>query len=126
MSFSICPGQDPRFLKAQDVAEVKCPECGRLVEFWPDELVRECSACGRRFTNPEQSMNCLNWCRYAAQCLAAIRGESSTVIGPLREELIERMKHVFADHSAKVEHNLPVLKLAEQIGRPVGKSVLHT
>ena len=71
-----CPGQDPRFLKAQDIAEAPCPQCGRMVEFWPDEPVRKCSGCGRRLTNPENSMKCLAWCRYAAQCLAAIRAES--------------------------------------------------
>lgn len=92
MSFSRCPGQDARFLKAQDVAEMECPECGRPVEFWPDELVRKCPSCGYRFANPERSTSCLNWCRYAARCLAANRGESSTAVGPLQEELTERMK----------------------------------
>lgn len=97
MSRLKCPGQDPRFLKAQDIAEVKCPGCGRAVEFWPDELVRKCPGCGRRLANPKSSMKCLAWCRYAPQCLAAIRGEGSTSIGPLREELIERMREAFED-----------------------------
>lgn len=74
MSHLKCPGQDSRFLKAQDVAEARCPECGRLLEFWPDELMRKCPGCGRRLANPQNSMKCLSWCRHAAQCLAAIRG----------------------------------------------------
>lgn len=73
MSVAKCPGQDSAFLKADDIAEVKCPACGQRVEFWPDELMRKCPQCGRRLANPENSMTCLSWCRNAAQCLAALR-----------------------------------------------------
>lgn len=83
MSAAKCPGQDPRFLKPQDVAEVKCPDCGAPVEFWPDEQMRKCPGCGRRSTNPQNSMKCLEWCRHAEKCLAAIRGESSVSVAPL-------------------------------------------
>ena len=84
MSSMKCPGQDPMFLKAQDIVETRCPQCGKQVEFWPDELMRKCPGCGRRFANPENSMKCLEWCRYAAQCMAAIRGEDESQLGPLR------------------------------------------
>jgi len=115
-----CPGQDPRFLKAQDIAEMQCPDCGRTVEFWPDELLRKCPGCSRRLANPENSMKCLAWCRYAAQCLAAISGESGATIAPLREELVERMRKAFGDDVEKTDHALAVLNLAEDIGRQEG------
>jgi len=124
MSRVKCPGQDPRFLKAQDIAEVKCPTCGGVVEFWPDEFARKCAGCGQRLANPQNSMKCLAWCRHAAQCLAAIRGEGSTSIGALREELIERMRGAFEDDGERIDRTLTVLGLAEDIGRQVGADPL--
>jgi putative nucleotidyltransferase with HDIG domain len=117
MSQMKCPGQDARFFKAKDIVEVACPGCGHLVEFWPDELVRKCRACGRRFSNPKNSMKCLNWCRYAAQCLSAMQGGD---MEPLREELLERMRRIFGDEQRKLDHTAAVLELAEEIGRRVG------
>lgn len=120
MNSARCPGQDPRFLRPQDVAEVQCPNCGRPVEFWPDEPVRKCRGCGHRFVNPKNAMTCLQWCRYAAQCLAATRGESGALVAPLREELIERMKKAFGENTARIEHALAVLSLAEHIAQLEG------
>ena len=117
MSGPKCPGQNPMFLKAGDIAEAPCPACGHRVEFWPDELVRKCPECGHRFANPENSMKCLSWCRYAAQCMSALREGDDDWIGPLREELIARMKAAFGDDSASIGHALAVLELAEEIGR---------
>ena len=82
MNRANCPGQDSRFLKAQDITETRCPQCGRAVEFWPDEIVRKCSGCDARLVNPKSSLKCLAWCRHAAQCLAAIRGKGAATIGP--------------------------------------------
>ncbi|MCD6416660.1 MAG: HD domain-containing protein [Planctomycetes bacterium] len=113
-----CPGQDSRFFKSEDIAELACPRCGKPVEFWPDELVRKCQACGYRFANPENSLKCLQWCPYAAQCMEAMGGESG--IAPLREELIERMKKTFGEDTARISHALAVLDLAERIGMMVG------
>ncbi|MHC4481312.1 MAG: HD domain-containing protein [Planctomycetota bacterium] len=115
-SMKKCPGQDPAFMKARDVAEVHCPQCGHMVEFWPDELMRRCVSCGNRFPNPENSMKCLEWCRYAAQCMAALRGADDSWLAPLRTELIERMKGAFGEDEHKIEHALAVLSLAEEIG----------
>lgn len=119
-----CPGQDPRFMKVQDVAEAPCPECGHVVEFWPDELMRRCPGCGNRFANPENSLKCLEWCRYAAQCMAALRGEEDPWGGPLCAELVERMKKAFGDDEGRAEHALKVLRLSEEIGREVGADPL--
>ncbi len=124
MSSNKCPGQDSIFMQARDVAEVKCPRCAQVVEFWPDELVRKCPACRHRFTNPENSLKCLQWCAYAKQCLAAIRGEDDSWIGPLREELIARMKGVFSDDEERIQHALAVLRLSEEIGRELGADPL--
>jgi len=119
-----CPGQDPRFLRAEDIAELDCPQCGRTVEFWPDEPMRACPGCGRRVANPTNSMKCLQWCGHAAQCLEAIRGKGDGGIGPLREELIARMREAFGPDTQGPSHALTVLELAERIGRRVGANPL--
>jgi len=120
MSTIKCPGQDPMFLKAQDIVEADCPHCGQKVEFWPDELMRKCRACGQRVQNPQNSMKCLEWCRYAAQCLAAISSGDDSWVGPLREEFIERMKKAFGPDARRIQHALAVLGAAEEIGREAG------
>jgi putative nucleotidyltransferase with HDIG domain len=108
------------FLKAQDIHEATCPQCGHVVEFWPDELVRSCRGCGHRVLNPGNSMKCLEWCRYASECLAAVREGDDSWIGPLRAELIERMEATFGDDERRIRHALAVLRLTEQIGRETG------
>jgi len=65
-----CPGQDTRSWKPGDIFEVPCPGCGSMVEFYKDEAVRRCSSCGRRLPNPRIDLGCLEWCRFADQCLA--------------------------------------------------------
>jgi putative nucleotidyltransferase with HDIG domain len=124
MSDAKCPGQDTRFLKAEDVAEARCPRCGRPVEFWPDEVMRKCRGCGHRFANPTNSMKCLNWCRHAAQCLEAMRGGENADLEPLREELLERMRRIFDGEQSKIDHTLDVLDLTERIGVEVGADPL--
>jgi len=119
MTAAKCPGQDPMFMTSQDVAEVKCPGCGHVVEFWPDELVRKCRNCGRRVANPTDSMKCLEWCRHAAQCMAALHADGDGWMEPLRAELIARMKAAFGHDTGRVEHTMAVLELAEKIGREV-------
>ena len=68
-----CPGQDPRYLRPQDVAEVLCEGCGRTIEFWPDEYVRLCRGCGCRIANPRLNLRCLEWCTHAEECIRKIR-----------------------------------------------------
>lgn len=119
-----CPGQDPMFMKAGAIAEAPCPACGHRVEFWPDEPMRKCPECGRRFANPEDSMKCLSWCRYAAQCMSALQQGNGNWIGPLREELMARMKAAFGRDAGAIEHALAVLELAEEIGRQAGADLL--
>ena len=63
-----CPGQDTRYWKPGDTFEVRCPGCGRAVEFFRDDVRRECS-CGRVIANPKLDLACAEWCRKAEECL---------------------------------------------------------
>ncbi len=64
-----CPGQNPSQWKPEDVSEVKCSSCGRMLEFWKDEPARKCSKCGQEVRNPTIDMGCAKWCKFADQCL---------------------------------------------------------
>lgn len=119
-----CPGQDPMFMTARDVAEVKCPHCGHVVEFWPDELVRTCRGCRARVTNPTNSLKCLEWCASAAECLAALRGPDDAQMAPLREELAERVAKTFGGDERRSARTAAVVELAEEIGLEVGAEPL--
>jgi hypothetical protein len=119
-----CPGQDPMFMTSKDVAEVECPHCGHVVEFWPDELVRTCRGCRGRVTNPTNSLKCLEWCASAAECLAALRGPGDAEMAPLREELAERVKGAFGDDEPRLARTTAVLEAAEAIGREEGAEPL--
>lgn len=67
-----CPGQDERFWKPDDIFEVKCPSCGKALEFFKDEPKLTCRKCGRTVLNPKINLGCAEWCKYAEQCLGII------------------------------------------------------
>ncbi|MDP6439725.1 MAG: HD domain-containing protein [Candidatus Brocadiia bacterium] len=119
-----CPGQDDRFWDADAIAELDCPDCGQSMEFWPDEVLRKCRGCGRRLSNPKFNMGCLEWCRYATQCLDRIRGAKDAAARPVREELQEIVRGIFAGDDHRIEHAERVLELSEQIGRAEGADPL--
>ncbi len=50
-----------------DSVLVGCPDCGRTVEFFTDEVKRRCR-CGRLLTR-ESLPRCADWCPAAARCL---------------------------------------------------------
>ena len=65
-----CPGQDTRYWKPGDIFDVRCPGCGRDVEFFRDDAERKC-VCGRVITNPKLDLACAEWCQKAEDCLGA-------------------------------------------------------
>jgi len=85
-----CPGQDQRFWKPEDIFELKCPNCGKSVEFFKDEPKLKCRKCGRMVVNPKIDLGCAQWCQYAKQCLGVSGVENLRII---RDKLIyERRK----------------------------------
>ncbi|MHC4061501.1 MAG: HD domain-containing protein [Planctomycetota bacterium] len=103
-----CPGQDQRFWKPGDIFEVKCPACGRAVEFFKDEPKLKCRNCGQEVANPKIDLGCAEWCQYAEQCLGI-------QVGAVRERLISEMKEIFGTDRRRIEHAIAVLDYAEQI-----------
>ena len=83
MSKAICPGQDTRFWNFKDIFEIQCNNCGKMVEFFKDDVSRKCLNCGERIQNPKISMGCAQWCQHAEKCLgydpAAMKFDTSDV-----------------------------------------------
>lgn len=68
-SAGLCPGQDMRFLRIEELA---CPQCGYRVEFFSDERARKCPQCATRVDRARET-NCADWCPAAGSC-ALLRG----------------------------------------------------
>lgn len=69
-----CPGQDLRYWKKGDIFDVPCPDCGREVEFFKDDVRRRCPRCGRTIVNPKLDLACAEWCQHAEKCVEGLRG----------------------------------------------------
>jgi len=81
-----CPGQDKRFWKPDDIFDVKCPGCGRTVEFFKDEPKQKCRKCGQMVVNPRIDLGCAEWCKYAEQCLGIMKKSDEQAKGPKASE----------------------------------------
>lgn len=67
-----CPGQDTQFWDKNSIYEEKCPQCETIVEFFKDDNGRRCSKCKTMIRNPKKDLGCLEYCKYAEECMAAI------------------------------------------------------
>jgi HD superfamily phosphohydrolase YqeK len=132
-----CPGQDMRFWKPGDIFDTQCPECGRRVEFFKDEVRRKCR-CGHEIVNPNLNFGCAQWCPYAEQCVGEVPEEvkgrqKSEQKDLLRERIALEMKKYFGTDFKRTNHAIKVAKYAEQIlkmegGNPLvvmGAAYLH-
>jgi len=120
MGSLMCPGQDMRFWKPGDIAEIECGNCGAMLEFFKDESRRRCRKCGNVVTNPKISMGCAQWCEHAKECLGFDPKEAMDADGQVEsitERLIAAMKGVFKGDGKRVSHALAVLEEAEKILR---------
>ena len=109
-----CPGQDMRFWTAEDVFDVRCPHCGKDLEFFKDEPYRTCKSCRKKVSNPRLDLGCAKWCAYGEQCLEQAAGASEET-GSLCQRITDQMKAVFGDDQRRIDHALAVLSYAEQI-----------
>ncbi|MCF8111953.1 MAG: HD domain-containing protein [Desulfobacteraceae bacterium] len=116
-----CPGQDSRFWKPGAIFEVKCPECGKPVEFFKDDTMRKCPHCAHRFANPKMDFGCAAYCRFAEQCL----GELPPELLAQRQELMKdriaiEMKKYFGRDFKRIGHATRVARHAEAIAKKEG------
>lgn len=65
MVFDKCPGA--AHIRTPTIKVKKCPECGREVEIFSNEMQTHCSKCG--FTIYSDLESCVQWCTYALECV---------------------------------------------------------
>lgn len=61
-----CNGNNTHEWGFDAIFDVACPECGRKVEFFKDDITRNCSSCGHKVANPRQDFGCGQWCSSAS------------------------------------------------------------
>lgn len=131
-----CPGQDTRYWKPDDVYELECAKCGRLVEFFKTDPWRDCPGCGSRIANPKVTLGCAQWCDHAVACLGydpkTVRLKKSADKS-LADRLIDAVKVEFGSDRTRIDHALAVLEHAREIlategGQPrvvIAAALLH-
>ena len=108
-----CPGQNTMFWKPDDIFDVRCPNCDRPVEFWKDDSKRTCD-CGHRFLNPKRDLGCLEYCKYAEQCMPEMfQGESLKAL--YRDRLLVTAKIKMKPDDASLERSQKIAELVEEI-----------
>lgn len=60
-----CPGAAN--LRTPTLAIKKCPQCGEEVELFSNDISVRCSGCGFAVFN--DIISCVQWCRYAKECV---------------------------------------------------------
>lgn len=96
---AICPGQDTRYWRPDDIFDINCGNCGAAVEFFKDDVHRRCHKCGTLVQNPKITLGCAQWCEHAKECLGydpkelvAEAGEESSrfenLLSAVKQELV--------------------------------------
>ena len=108
-----CPGQNTMFWKPDDIYDVKCPSCGAPVEFWKDDSKRSCK-CGHRFLNPKRDLGCLEYCKYAEQCMPDMfQGESLKAL--YRDRLLVAARIALKPEDSRLKRTQEIAEVAEEI-----------
>lgn len=114
----LCPGQDTRYWKPDDIFDVPCQACGAAVEFFKNDTRRRCPRCGNRIHNPRVSLGCAQWCAHAKECLgfdprAVSLDEGSD--GSLCQRLLERLGQEPDACEERLAHAVRAVEEARQI-----------
>jgi hypothetical protein len=110
MNKTMCPGQDTRYWRPDDIFNVLCGSCGAGIEFFKDDAARRCPKCGTRVKNPRLSMGCAQWCQHAKECLGydprEASGDDCVTAGSVADVIIEALKRDFGAASGIVARSL--------------------
>jgi len=97
-----CPGQDQRYWTPDAIFDVRCPYCGRVIEFWKDEPSRVCRGCSREVRNPRIDLACAEWCAEAEACLGH-SVDGAGVAEPVVERLMALLEHRLPDRPDRLD-----------------------
>ena len=57
-----CTGNNTHEWTPDAIFDVTCKNCGNLVEFFRDEITRNCSRCKQTVYNDRKDYGCEQWC----------------------------------------------------------------
>ncbi len=57
-----CTGNNTREWGLDAIFDVVCKKCGALVEFFRDDITRNCRQCGHTVYNDRKDFGCGQWC----------------------------------------------------------------
>ena len=113
-----CPGQDMQFWDNDAIYEVKCPECGQMVEFYKDDTTRKCNHCSHRFVNPKLDFGCATYCQFAEQCLGTLPEEFVLQQhNLLKDKVAVAVKRYFQRDFRRIRLTTRIASHAEKIGK---------
>lgn len=113
-----CPGQDTRYWREDAIFEAPCPFCGEEIEFFKDDTVRKCPACGRKIPNPRMDFGCAAYCRFADQCLGDLPPELLAQRGEILKERVGlAVKRIVGNDFKRLERVLNLVQKVETLTR---------
>ena len=108
-----CPGQDQRYWTPDAIFDVRCPYCGRAIEFWKDEPSRVCRGCAREVRNPRIDLACAEWCAEADACLG-LSVEGARIAESVVERLAALLEQRLSDEPDRLHRALRVFDQEHQ------------
>jgi len=63
--FEQCPGANN--IRTPTIELKKCPQCGAEIEMFSSDMQMDCPKCG--FTVYNDLESCIQWCKYAKECV---------------------------------------------------------
>lgn len=83
------------------VEERTCPQCGHEIEIFSIDADATCENCG--FVIYNDSLNCVQWCAYARQCVGDERYEQLMAIAKSQKERKQAAQEAAAHEAAEQE-----------------------
>lgn len=62
-----CNGNNTQEWGEDAIFDVKCQRCGNIVEFFKDDITRNCSSCKNKVVNPRKDFGCGQWCSSSSE-----------------------------------------------------------
>lgn len=109
-----CPGSQ-NFSQPRPELQ-RCPYCGEEVEIWTDEVKSTCPLCKKEVFR-EVEMGCLEWCKYAKECVGeeTLERYFKNRALTLRDKLLKELETFFGKDTKRINHAKKVMKFAEEL-----------
>lgn len=110
-----CPGS--KDIRQPQPEYIKCIFCGNEVEMWTDEMKTACPSCKRPVLRQQQGASCLEWCKYAKECVGdqAYDNYMENRAITIKDSLIKELEGYFGADAKRINHAKKVLKYAEEL-----------